>query len=140
MQKSVDATGILPAEGEFKTGFVFSNVHFGFNRVKRKFLGTGNITMPLFNGQIINKSYDATVAIEKKKSGDKIVIYIVTDNGEWLYMEYARGNMIIATNNTELAATVSAAADKLFDPEFSLRLGTERTKDNFLIKNDVVQE
>jgi hypothetical protein len=140
MQKSVDATGILPAEGEFKTGFVFSNVNFGFNRVKRKFLGTGNITMPLFNGQIINKSYDATVAIEKKKSGDKIIIYIVTDNGEWLYMEYARGNMIIATNNAELAAAVSTASDKLFDPEFSLRLGTERTKDNFLIKNDVDQD
>ncbi len=139
MQKSVDATGVLPAEGEFKTGFVFSNVIFGFNRVKRKFIGTGNITMPLFNGTVINKSYDATVAIEKKKSGDKIYIYIVTDNGEWLYMEYARGTMVIATNNVELAAAVNLASEK-YDPEFTLRLGTEKTKDNFLIRNDVDQE
>lgn len=140
MQKSINTTGILPAEGEFKSGFVFSNVQFGFNRVKRKFLGTGNITMPLFNGQVINKSYDATVAIEKKKSGDKITIYLVAGNGEWLFIEYTRGNIIIASNNPELNTAVSTAADKLFDPEFSIRLGTERMKDNFLIKNDVEQE
>jgi hypothetical protein len=140
MQKSIYATGTLPPEGEFKTGFVFSNVGFGFNRVKRKFIGTGNITMPLFNGAIINKSYDATVAIEKKKSGDKITLYFVADNGEWLFLEYARGTMIIASNNTELSTAVSLAADKLFDPEFSLKLGTERMKDNFLIRNDVDQE
>lgn len=140
MQKTINATGIMPPEGEFKSGFVFTNVNFGFNRVKRKFLGTGNITMPLFNGAVINKSYDATVAIEKKKSGDKITIYLVADNGEWLFIEYVRGTIIIASNNAELNTAVSTAADKLFDPEFSIRLGTERMKDNFLIRNDVEQE
>ncbi len=137
MLKSIETTGVLPPEGEFKSGFVFSNVNFGFNRIKRKFLGTGNITMPLFNGAVINKSYTATVAIEKKRSGDKITIYLVADNGEYIFMEYAAGIMYIASNNAELNNTISLESVKYLDPEFTLRLGSEKMKDKFLLKNDV---
>ncbi len=137
IQRSIDAAGILPPEGEFKNGFVFSNVNFGFNRIKRKFIGTGSITMPLFNGTIINKSYTATVAIEKKRSADKITIYLVADNGEYIFIEYAAGTMFIASNNAELNTAVTLASEKYLDPEFTLRLGSEKMKDKFLLKNDV---
>ena len=76
------------------------------------------------------------IAIEKKRSGDKIYLYIMTDNGDWIYLEYTRGNIMIATNNAELATAVTNEATKMADEQFIIRLGSEKAKDNFLKKND----
>ena len=87
-----------------------------------------------------NKSYNTTIAVEKKRGGDKIYIYILGDNGEWMYLEYSKGNMFIATNNTELNAAVVLASEKNTDENFTLRLGSERMKENFLKRNDIEEE
>lgn len=140
MVKSTEATGTIPADGEFKTGFVFTDVDFAFNRVRRKFIATGSIAMPLFNGIVVNKRFSTTLAIEKKRSGDKIYLYIITDMGDWMYFEYTRGSMLIATNNNELATAVALEASKQTDEQFLIRVGTERSKDNFLRKNDIDED
>ena len=137
MVKTLETTGAIASEGEFKTGFVFTDVDLAFNRVKRKFIAAGSIGMPLYNGTVINKKYTTSIAIEKKRSGDKVYLYIVTDQGDWVYMEYMRGSIIIATNNAELATAVSTESNKAADDQFIIRIGNEKTKDNFLKRNDV---
>jgi hypothetical protein len=137
MVRSLDASGTIPPDGELKNGFVFSDINIAFERVKRKFIAAGPMTMPLFNGVIINKTFTTTIAIEKKRSGDKIYLYVITDNGDWFYMEYSRGSIIIATNNAELATAVSNESNKMLDEQFLIRVGTEKTKDNFLLRNNV---
>lgn len=136
MIKTLDATGSIAGEGEFKTGFVFTDVDIAFNRIRRKFIATGTILMPLFYGTVVNKQFSTTIAIEKKRSGDKIYVYIMTDGGDWIYLEYMRGNMMIASNNAELMTIVTAEATKMADESFILRVGSEKAKDNFLKKND----
>jgi hypothetical protein len=137
MVKTLETSGSIPSEGEFKTGFIFTDVDLAFNRVKRKFIAAGSIGMPLYNGTVINKKYTTSIAIEKKRSGDKVYLYIVTDQGDWVYMEYMRGSIIIATNNAELATAVSTESNKAADDQFIIRIGNEKTKDNFLKRNDV---
>lgn len=136
MVKGLDASGSIAPDGEFKTGFVFTDVDIAFNRLRRKFIATGSIGLPLFNGTAVNKTFSTTIAVEKKRSGDKIYLYIMTDGGDWIYMEYMRGNIMIATNNAELAAAVTAEATKMTDETFIIRLGSEKAKDNFLKRND----
>jgi hypothetical protein len=137
MVKSLESSGTIPPDGELRSGFVFSDVNIAFERLKRKFIAAGPMVMPLFNGVIINKTFTTTIAIEKKRAGDKIYLYVVTDNGDWFYMEYSRGSIIIATNNEELATAVSTESNKLADEQFIIRVGSERTKDNFLNRNDI---
>lgn len=137
MTKTLESSGSIPGDGEFKSGFVFTDVDIAFNRVRRKFIATGSFAMPLFGGTVINKKYTTTIAIEKKRSGDKIYLYIVTDLGDWVYMEYMKGSIIIATNNAELAETVNTESNKMTDDQFIIRVGNEKTKDNFLKRNDV---
>jgi len=137
MVKSLEASGTIPPDGELKSGFVFSDVNIAFDRVKRKFIAAGPMVMPLFNGVIINKTFSTTIAIEKKRSGDKIYLYVITDNGDWFYMEYSRGSIIIATNNAELATAVSLESNRVLDEQFLIRVGSEKTKDNFMKRNDV---
>ncbi len=137
MVKSLNTNGSIPPDGELKSGFIFSDVDIAFDRFKRKFIAAGPITMPLFNGVIINKTFTTSIAVEKKRSGDKIYLYVVTDNGDWFYMEYLRGSIIIATNNAELATAVSNESNKMIDELFIIRVGSEKAKDNFLKKNEV---
>lgn len=137
MVKNLESTGYISSDGEFKTGFVFTDVDLAYNRVRRKFIATGSINMPLFNGVAINKKFTTTIAIEKKRSGDKIYLYIECDNGDWVYMEYMRGSIIIATNNNELATAVSTESNKAADDQLIIRIGNEKMKDNFLKRNDV---
>jgi hypothetical protein len=136
MIKSLESNGIVPADGEFKSGFVFTDIDLAFNRIRRKFISTGSLSMPLFNGIIVNKNYSTTIAIEKKRSGDKIYLYIMTDAGDWMYFEYMRGNMMIASSNAELVTAITAEATKMSDEQFLIRLGSEKAKDNFLKRND----
>jgi hypothetical protein len=60
----------------------------------------------------------------------------MTDGGDWIYLEYMRGNMMVASNNAELMAIVTTEATKMADEQFILRVGSEKAKDNFLKKND----
>ncbi len=136
MVKTLESTGNIPSDGEFKTGFVFTEVDLAFNRIRRKFIATGSFNMPIFNGAVINKKFSTTIAIEKKRSGDKIYLYIACDNGDWVYFEYTRNSIIIATNNEELATAVSTESNKAADEQLIIRIGTEKQKDNFLKRND----
>jgi hypothetical protein len=136
MVKNLESTGNLSGNGEFKSGFVITDVELAFYRLKRKFLATGMMGIPLFNGVAVNKQYSMSIGVEKKRSGDKIYLYIMTDNGDWMYFEYLRGNISISTNNEALSAAVVAEATKMGDENFIIRKGSERAKDNFLIRND----
>ena len=136
MIKSLESSGSIPPDGEFKSGFVFSDVDIAFERKKRKFLAAGSVVMPLYNGVIVNKTFSTTIGIEKKRTGDKIYLYVMTDNGDWFYMEYIKGSIIIATNNAELATAVSNESNKMADDQFLIRVGSEKTKDNFLKRNE----
>ncbi|MBL7838244.1 MAG: hypothetical protein JNM67_12065 [Bacteroidetes bacterium] len=136
MIKTLESTGNIPSDGEFKTGFVFTDVDIAFNRIRKKFIATGSFNMPIYNGVVINKKYSTTIALEKRRSGDKIYLYIACDNGDWVYMEYSRNSIIIATNFEELAAAVTAESNKAADEQLIIRIGNEKTKDNFLKRNE----
>ncbi|MCC6818229.1 MAG: hypothetical protein IT245_05015, partial [Bacteroidia bacterium] len=140
MVKTLETTGNIPADGEFKTGFVFTDVELAYNRLKRKFIATGTFNMPIYNGTVVNKKFTTTIAIEKKRSGDKIYIYIVCDNGDWVYLEYMKGSIIISSNNEELMTAVTTESNKAADDTFIIRIGNEKLKDNFLRRNDVEDE
>ncbi len=137
MVKNLENTGAISSEGEFNSGFVFTDVDLAYNRVKRKFIGTGTIGIPLFNGTVLNKKYTATIAIEKKRGVDKIYLYLVTDQGDWIYIEYDTRSVLIASNNAELNTAVTNESNKMSDPDLNVRIGNERNKDNFLKRNDV---
>ncbi|MEX0596424.1 MAG: hypothetical protein WD512_07970, partial [Candidatus Paceibacterota bacterium] len=134
---TLETAGAIPAEGEFKTGMLFTDVNFAFNSVRRKFIAAGSLNMSLFQGVAINKKFTSTIALEKRRGGDRIYIYIVLDNGDWIYMEYTKGSISMASNNAELSAAISKAAEVQTDQEFFVRVATERMKDNFLKRNDI---
>lgn len=140
MMKTLDNSGSIPAEGEFKTGILLTDVEIAFDRIKRKFISTGPITVALMNGNNVSKKFTGTIAIEKRRTGDKIYIYLINDQGDWVYLEYFRNTMTIATNNADLLNAVNTESMKMNDEQFMIKPGTERMKDNFLKRNDVEEE
>lgn len=137
MVKALETNKVIIPEGEFKSGFVFTDVEIAFERIRRKFISTGTINLALCNGTVVNKTFTASIVIEKRRTGDKIYLYIINDNGEWFYMDYYRGSVTLASNNDELNAAINTEANKMADEQFIIRVGSERTKDNFIRKNDV---
>lgn len=134
---ALESAGAIPAEGEFSKGMLFTDVDFAFNHVRRKFIAAGSLHLALFQGVVVNKQFTSTIALEKRRGGDRIYIYIVLDNGDWIYMEYNKGSISMASNNAELSAAISKAAEVQTDQDFYVRVATERMKDNFLKRNDI---
>jgi hypothetical protein len=137
ISNSLESSGVITPEGAFNSGFLFTDIDFAFNRIRRKFIAAGPIHLALMNGTVINKKFTTTIALEKRRGSDKIYLYFITDNGDWIYMEYSKGSMLFATSNAELLAAIEVASQKLADEQFVIRIGTERQKENFLKRNDI---
>ena len=137
IMNGLEKNGILIPDAEFSNGMVFTDVDFAYNWVRRKFIAAGPIQMALSGGIVVNKKFNTTIALEKKRGGDKLYVYLLGENQEWIYFEYSKGSMVIASSNAELNAAVLLAAEKGVDEQFYLRVGTERQKDNFLKRNDI---
>ncbi|MBC7425411.1 MAG: hypothetical protein H7321_02655 [Bacteroidia bacterium] len=133
--KSISSSNKILGEDELSSGFLFSDMNIYFERVRRKFINTGPVGVCLFDGKPINKTFETTMTIEKRTNGgDKFTILMDAGNGEWLFLDYVRGVLYVVSSNAAINTAVSAYAEKQVDTEFTLRLGTERSKDNFLRK------
>ncbi len=78
---------------ELKTTFLFTDVKMRWNQKTKSFISTGKIGIGNINKNQLNRLVDGKIALERKKTGDILHIYIQIEDGKWFYFEYNRGIM-----------------------------------------------
>jgi len=78
---------------ELKTTILFTDVKMKWNKRSRSFISSGKIGIGNINKNQLNKLVDGKIALERKKTGDILHIYIQVEDGKWYYFEYNRGIM-----------------------------------------------
>jgi hypothetical protein len=78
---------------ELKTTFLFTDVKMRWNQKTKSFVSTGKIGIGNINKTQVNKMVDGKIALERKRTGDVLHIYIQIEDGKWYYFEYNRGIM-----------------------------------------------
>jgi len=78
---------------ELKSTFLFTDVKMKWNKKTRSFVSTGKIGVGNINKNQLNKLVEGKIALERKKTGDILHIYLQVEDGKWYYFEYNRGIM-----------------------------------------------
>jgi hypothetical protein len=98
---------------ELKTTFLFTDVKMKWNKKSKSFISSGKIGIGNINKNQLNKMVDGKIALERKKTGDILHIYLQLEDGKWYYFEYNRGIMnVISSDDTWNAVIKDMKSDK----------------------------
>jgi hypothetical protein len=117
-----------------KAQFVISSSEWYFERKQNTFINQGKVDIASINGVNINKSFDATFAVKKKRSGDEIHLYIEFSPNDWVYFNYVRGIMYAISSDDKFNQVILDKGQKISNDTYSLRRGTARSMDRFFRK------
>ncbi|HEV7230598.1 MAG TPA: hypothetical protein VGO45_04675 [Bacteroidia bacterium] len=84
---------------ELKTTFLFTDVKMKWNQKTKSFISSGKIGIGNINKNQLNKMVDGKIALERKRTGDILHIYIQVEDGKWYYFEYNRGIMNVISSD-----------------------------------------
>jgi len=100
---------------ELKTTFLFTDVKMRWNQKTRSFVSSGKIGVGNINKNQLNKLLDGKIALERKKTGDVLHIYLQIEDGKWFYFEYNANSHImnaISSDDTWNAVIKNLKSDK----------------------------
>jgi hypothetical protein len=117
-----------------KSMFVVANSQWYFERKENTFINVGKVDIASINGVNINKTFDATFAVKKKRSGDEIHLYIEFSPNDWVYFNYIRGIMYAISSDEKFNQVILDKGQKISNDTYSLRRGTARSMDRFFRK------
>ncbi len=100
----------LPKELQF--GILLSDIEFFWDADQNLFLSGNEVGVHNFNGNLVNKIFNGKVEIKKRKGGDDITIYIVSQNGKYFYFSFRDNVLNFYTNNRDIMDKFDAIEDE----------------------------
>lgn len=102
------ATKEMDANGSFKTlpkelqhTLFFNNLDFIWNKDDKAYQSIGDIGIGNFNNKQINKSVKGKIELDKKRSGNRITMYLEIDKATWFFFEYYHGVLFARSSDEE---------------------------------------
>jgi hypothetical protein len=92
---------------ELKHSIYFNNLDLIWNKEDKAYQSIGNIGIGNINGKQINKSVKGKVEIDKKRSGNRISIYLELDESNWYFFEYHHGVMFVRSSNGDFNTIIT---------------------------------
>lgn len=134
MIANVEKTGILSGKDEANYKFVFSNSTFRWDSKRKGLVCNGEVEWANFAGTSINRTVNVSMLVEHKRSGENIHIYIDINGTDWIYINLTKIAAYVTSSDIKLNEIFSLTAEKAATEDFSLRVGTPRMKDRFLLR------
>jgi hypothetical protein len=104
---------------ELKHTIYFNNLDFIWDKEAKAYQSIGDIGIGNINGKQINKSVRGKVELDKKRSGNKLSIYLELDKATWYFFEYHHGVMFVRSSNSEFNTIITETKEdkrKFKDP------------------------
>lgn len=92
---------------ELNKALVFNEIRFKWNDNASAYRSYGRIGVGNIFKTQVNRYVNGKVEIQKKRSGDKVRIYLEMDANNWYYFEYLRGVMYVSSSNDEFNTALS---------------------------------
>ena len=114
--------------------FLVAESQWYYDHRYRTLLSDGDITIAALGGKNVNRSYRCVMGIERRRSGDKLDIYIEFNEYEWIYMNYVRGILYVFSSDNDVNSLIVNEGGKVSKGDFKLRKGTPRGMNKLLDK------
>lgn len=92
---------------ELQHTIYFNNIDFIWDKERKAYQSIGNIGIGNINGKQINKSIKGKVELDKKRSGNRLTMYLEIDKSSWFFFEYYHGVMFVRSSNKEFNTIIT---------------------------------
>jgi len=133
------ATDLVTKDSEtpfLESALLVSHSQWYFDHRHRSLMSYGDISIAALDGKNVNRSYKCVMGLEKRRSGDKLDVYIEFNEYEWIYMNYVRGVLYIFSSDNDLNELIVNHGGKVSNGTYKLRKGTPRGMYKLLDKVD----
>ncbi|WP_421919864.1 hypothetical protein [Marinifilum sp.] len=104
---------------ELQHTIYFNNLDFIWDKEAKAYQSIGDIGIGNINGKQINKTVKGKVELDKKRSGNRLSLYLEIDKSTWFFFEYHHGVMFARSSDNEFNTIISETKEdkrKLKDP------------------------
>lgn len=116
-----DNKGKIP--DEISSTLLLSNIKLNWNTETESYLSEGKIGVSLVNGKPVNKYMDGYVEFVKRRSGDRMYIYLQPDDDTFYFFYYFRGMLRVYSSNKHFINSIQdiperkrTIRDNIFSP------------------------
>ena len=79
----------------------FNNLDFIWDKKNKAYQSIGQIGIGNINDKQINKSITGKIELDKKRSGNRLTMYLEIDKSNWFFFDYHHGVMFVRSSNDE---------------------------------------
>lgn len=79
----------------------FNKLNFIWDKERKAYQSIGEIGIGNINNTQINKSVKGKIELDKKRSGNRLSIYLEIDQSNWFFFQYHHGVMFVRSSNKE---------------------------------------
>jgi len=108
---------------------VFTNLSFKWDSESKSYKSIGRIGISNIGNQMINKYVNGHIQIRKRRTGDKIFIYLETGEKEWFFFTFSGGIMRTLSSLGEYNETIADLKTK------DKKIKTDRGIFNYMLTN-----
>lgn len=131
---NLEKTGQLTGKDEASYKLVLNDANFRWDSRRRGMFCNDQVELVSFAGAPVNKTINATILLEHKRSGENMYIYLEFGNNDWVYINLQKTVSYMLSSDPKLNETMIATAEKLGLDDFYFRMATQRQVDKFLAK------
>lgn len=132
--KNLEKTGVLGNKDEAGYKLVLNDATFRWDSKRRGMFCNDQVELINFAGTPVNKTINATMLLEHKRSGENMYIYLEFGNNDWLYINLQKNVSYMLSSDPKLNEIMVATAEKIGLDDFYVRFATTRQVDRFLAK------
>jgi hypothetical protein len=106
--KGVDANGHYKSlPNELEHSIFFNNVDFIWNKETKAYQSIGDIGIGNINDKQVNKNIKGKIELDKKRSGNRLTMYLEIDKSTWFFFEYHHGVMFARSSIDEFNTIIT---------------------------------
>ncbi|MDZ4759223.1 MAG: hypothetical protein SGJ10_13940 [Bacteroidota bacterium] len=116
----------------FEKALVFGNLKLEWHSKSKRYIYDGEAGLTAINKKALNKFVKIKISIEKKKQGDIMNMYLLTNKGTWYYFFFSKGTLGGLSSEAKFNEIIIKEGPKVKAPDIRIRESTEKQKNNFL--------
>jgi hypothetical protein len=101
VMKAIETTGKMEPRGEAGWKFCFTEADFRWDSRRRGMANTSEVAMANFDGRPVNRTFNTTMLVEHRRSGENLFMYIEIAKGSWVYLN-AQRNVVYVWSSDEV--------------------------------------
>eukprot|EP01029_Cantina_marsupialis_P024427 TRINITY_DN6288_c0_g1_i2.p1 TRINITY_DN6288_c0_g1~~TRINITY_DN6288_c0_g1_i2.p1 ORF type:complete len:1491 (-),score=14.03 TRINITY_DN6288_c0_g1_i2:126-4598(-) len=106
--KGMDANGIFKSlPKELQHSIFFNNVDFIWDKETKAYHSIGDIGIGNINNKQVNKTIKGKIELDKKRSGNRLTMYLEIDKSTWFFFEYHHGVMFARSSIDEFNTIIT---------------------------------